>query len=68
MTVPSCAEHNNDRSLDDEYTALSIVMIAKKCSDKFPIYITKWIEVLIRSNFALFKMLFDDFLKHLCLI
>jgi len=63
MTVPSCAEHNNDRCLDDEYTVLSIVMIAKKCSDKFPIYITKWIEVLKRSNFALFKMLFNDFPK-----
>ena len=63
MTVPSCAEHNNTRSLDDEYTALSIIMIAKKCCDKFPRYIAKWIEVLIRNNFALVKMLFDDFPK-----
>lgn len=58
ITVPSCLEHNNSRSKDDEYTAAAIVMNSK--SDlAFTIFKSKWVQTLLRREGALGKKIFS---------
>jgi hypothetical protein len=56
--VPACLEHNNLRSLDDEYTAAVIVMNSK--SDlAFTIFKSKWVKTLLRREASLGKRIFS---------
>ena len=58
LTVPSCEKHNTERSHDDEYAALAIIMIAEKSNLAFSFFIYKWKRVLLRQNGALGKKIF----------
>lgn len=58
ITVPSCSEHNNSRSSDDEYAAAVIVMNSK--SDlAFTIFKSKWVQTLLRREGVLGKRIFS---------
>ncbi|MDB9513108.1 hypothetical protein PN499_18100 [Kamptonema animale CS-326] len=58
ITVPSCSEHNNFRSRDDEYAAAVIVMNSK--SDlAFTIFKSKWVQTLLRREAVLGKRIFS---------
>lgn len=58
ITVPSCSQHNNSRSSDDEYTALVIVLNSK--SDlAFTMCKSKWVNTLLRREGALGKRIFS---------
>lgn len=59
LVVPSCAEHNESRAIDDEYTALSIVMAAANRNLAFSPFIEKWFKVLKRNNWALAPKFFS---------
>lgn len=54
ITVPSCEKHNNDRAIDDEYTAAIITVIAD--SDIIDLALQgKWLRAFKRNGFALWK-------------
>lgn len=58
ITVPSCPEHNNLRSRDDEYAAAVIVMNSK--SDlAFTMFKSKWVQTLLRREAVLGKRIFS---------
>ncbi len=58
ITVPSCSDHNNHRSSDDEYTAAVIVMNSE--SDlAFTIFKSKWVKTLLRREVALGQRIFS---------
>ncbi|MCY7276563.1 MAG: hypothetical protein LH702_23230 [Phormidesmis sp. CAN_BIN44] len=46
ITVPACAEHNNSRSIDDEYTAAVVIMNSRSdlASTMFK---SKWVHTLL---------------------
>ena len=54
ITVPSCSEHNNSRSNDDEYTA---VVIATNSHSKaaYSIFTAKWVPALLRREGSLLR-------------
>ncbi|MDY6899101.1 MAG: hypothetical protein SWZ49_13635 [Cyanobacteriota bacterium] len=57
ITVPSCEKHNNQRSKDDEYTAVSIILHAE--SDiAFNLLKSKWIKAMCRQNASLGNLMF----------
>lgn len=58
ITVPSCSEHNNFRSKDDEYTAAVIVMNSKS-ELAFSIFKSKWLQTLLRRGGVLGKRIFS---------
>lgn len=57
ITVPSCSEHNNFRSHDDEYTAAVIAMSSEN-NLALAILKSKWIKVLLRNEGSLGKRIF----------
>lgn len=58
ITVPSCSEHNNSRSSDDEYTAA--VIITNSESDlAFTMFKSKWVQTLLRREGVLGKRIFS---------
>lgn len=59
ITVPSCEKHNTGRSKDDEYTAVSIIMHSDNSDLAFSLLMSKWIDVLVRQNASLGKLIFS---------
>src|SRR4028119_384032 len=49
ITIPSCSEHNNSRSRDDEYTAAVIVMNSES-ELAFTMFKSKWVQTLLRRE------------------
>jgi hypothetical protein len=58
ITVPSCSEHNNFRSKDDEYTAAVIAMNSKS-NLAVSIFKSKWVQTLLRREGVLGKRIFS---------
>jgi hypothetical protein len=58
ITVPACSEHNNSRSIDDQYTAAMIVMNSE--SDlAFTMFKSKWVQTLLMREARLGKRIFS---------
>lgn len=58
ITIPSCSQHNNSRSKDDEYTAAVIVMNSDS-ELAFSIFKNKWVQTLLRRKGVLGKRIFS---------
>jgi hypothetical protein len=58
ITVPSCDDHNNPKSQDDEYTACAIVLNAEGSGLALESLASRWIRVLLRNEGALGRRLF----------
>jgi len=58
ITIPSCSEHNNSRSRDDEYTAAVIVMNSES-ELAFTMFKSKWVQTLLRREGVLGKRIFS---------
>ncbi len=58
ITVPSCTEHNNLRSKDDEYTAAVIAMNSESELSS-SIFKSKWVKTLSRREGVLGKRIFS---------
>jgi hypothetical protein len=58
ITVHSCAEHNNFRSKDDEYTAAVIAMNSES-NLAFTLFNSKWVQTLLRREGVLGKRIFS---------
>lgn len=59
VTVPSCSEHNNSRSKDDQYTAAVITMNSANNDIGFAIYKSKWLDTMCRRDASLGKRIFS---------
>ncbi len=58
ITVPSCSEHNNSRSRDDEYTA-AVIVLNSESELAFTIFKSKWVKTLLRREGVLGKRIFS---------
>jgi hypothetical protein len=58
ITVPSCSEHNNLKSKDDEYTA-AVIVLNSESELAFSIFKTKWVQTLLRRDATLGKKIFS---------
>lgn len=54
ITVPSCSEHNNCRSKDDQYTAVVIAMNSES-NIAFSLLKSKWTETMLKNEASLGK-------------
>ncbi len=59
ITVPSCSEHNNHRSKDDEYTAAVIIMNSES-KLAFTFHKSKWVKTMLRNQASLGKRIFSQ--------
>ena len=58
IKVPSCLEHNNSRSQDDEYAAAVIIMNSEG-DLAFTMFKSKWVQTLLRHEGVLGKKIFS---------
>lgn len=58
ITVPSCPEHNNSRSNDDQYTAIVIAMNSET-DLAFALTKSKWLKTMLRNEASLGKRIFS---------
>jgi len=58
ITVPSCSEHNNPRSRDDEYAAV-VIAINSKSDLALTMLKSKWVRALLRREGSLGKKIFS---------
>jgi hypothetical protein len=58
ITVPSCLEHNNSRSKDDEYLA-AIIAMNSESDIAFTMFTSKWVQSLLRREGILGKRIFS---------
>jgi hypothetical protein len=59
LTVPSCEEHNNKRSADDEYTAVAIIMSIHDSEIAEALFKTKIMDALFRQKSAYAKKILN---------
>lgn len=55
MTVPACREHNEDRSLDDEYTAALLVLCTHRRERMPREFVDRMKDIVLRRNRGLLR-------------
>lgn len=58
ITVPSCFEHNNYRSKDDEYAA-AVIILNSESKLAFTFHKSKWVKTMLRNQASLGKRIFS---------
>jgi hypothetical protein len=59
ITVPACAEHNNERSQDDQYTA-TVISMNSKSDLALRLFESKWLPTLLRRRGSLGTRIFAN--------